>query len=687
MIPVTFNGAPAYLLHHEPDWRARVSLKAAVPTNLRRSLTGREARRPLAAAPRCSLSWTALLDRAGLTALRNALQDLGEQPILCPAWPFATAPESAGAVTGALVVGWMEGWTDYEFGATLTDLEEWDYVAPLLVGRLEQFPPPANVSPLYAEVPFDFVEDASALYALTPAAVAWANGPALGDATTPPVFPFPLTWNAPIASGGAETEIERQPLGKSRATAATWYPQSPERLLAADLLLTSGGDIATLLRWLLDQRGSAGAGYVTEAATFATLRAAAPAGQAELQPDVDADAWGENRLAELSHGEARALVRAATVDYQSATLTEALARAWPAGAALRLALLARLAKDELQLEFTTPDVATCRLAWRELPAEYTPATGETRGTTLGALPAKAWLYTVTLDWNGATETHRWTSYERDLTASGQAYYARPCEHGELRQSLALDRDEITLKLRWWAGCPFRQFLPNALDAKVTLAIHEADVAGDTASNLVQWFGGEITGLSADGPMLTLSAAGANALFDRKVPRLLLQTTCNHALFDAGCGLSRAAWEFTADVVSASGATLVLENFARTGDLPDGFGFAHWFALGYVEATIDGRPVRRIIFDSTALAAGRITLTLASAFETAPEVSASVKLWPGCDGRKQTCDEYNVMLYPEEVLNTEGKFANYARFGGFPYIPTTSPQFQPLKTSASIGGKK
>lgn len=684
MIPVTFNAAPAYLLNHEPDWRARVSLRAAVPTQLRRGLTGREARRPVADALRCSLSWTAMLDRSGTVALRNALQDLTTEPILCPAWPFQTSGDAwaEAPVTSAQIIGWMQGWTDYEFGAALADPTEWDYVAPLLVGRLEQFPKPENVSTLYADVPFEFVEDGDAAYALAPDAVTWTNGPALGDATTPPLFPFPVTWNAPVPSGGAETEIERQTLANSRASVTTSYPQSAERLQSADLLLTSGSDIAALLRWLLDQHGGAGTQYVTEAAAVASLTAEAAAGQTALVTDCDDADFGDNRLLELSLGDTRDVVRASTVAYHSVTLAANLANDWPAGATLiRLALLARLAKDEVALEFTTPEVAACRLAWREVPAEYTAAAGETRGTTLGALTTRAWLYLVTLDWNGATEEHRFTSFERDLTASGQTWTARPCEHGELRQSLTLDRDEITLKLRWWAGCPFRQFLPNALEAKVTLAIYECDVSGSAGSNVTQWFGGEITGLAAEGPTLTLSAAGANALFDRKIPRLLLQTTCNHALFDSGCGLDRDDWEFSADVYSVSGTTLVLESFARTGGLPDGFGFEHWFALGFVEATIDGLPVRKIIFDSAAITSSRIEITLASAFEEAPAVAASVTLWPGCDGRDETCKAWHTTDCPT------GKFDNYESFGGFPYIPITSPQSQPLKSSASSTGKK
>jgi hypothetical protein len=55
-------------------------------------------------------------------------------------------------------------------------------------------------------VDFDFVEDADATTALAPATVTWTNGPALGDATTPKLFPFQVTWNEPT-SGAAEIVV------------------------------------------------------------------------------------------------------------------------------------------------------------------------------------------------------------------------------------------------------------------------------------------------------------------------------------------------------------------------------------------------------------------------------------------------------------------------------------------------
>lgn len=681
MLATTYNAATAYLLNDEPDWRERVTLHGALPADKHRSLTGREARRPVADALRCSLRWTALLNRTQANALRDCLQLLSDEPILCPAWPFALAGAdwSTDYVSGGLLIGWLDDWSDFELDpATPAD---WDQVAPCLVGRLAATPEPAPADTENVRVDFDFVEDADATTALAPATVSWTNGPALGDATTPKLFPFQVTWNEP-RSGAAEVVVDRQSLGRSRQSAAAAYEQDPERLLSADLLLTSRTDIATLLKWFVDRRGVAEAHYVTEALAVTDLAATANSGTAALTVS-DGDDVGSNRFLELSHAAKVEVVRVNTVAGDTLNLTANLVNTWPASLTLmRLACLARFAREDFDLDFVTPEVARVRLAWRELPAEYTVAAGETRGTTLGALTTKAWLYLVTLDWNGATEAHRFTSFEQDLTASGQTWTSRPAEHSELRQSLKLDRDEVTLKVRWWADCPFRQFLPNALDAKITLAIYECTVSGSTGSNVTQWFGGEITACAADGPFLTASAAGANALFDRRCPRLLMQPTCNHALFDAGCGLDRDDWEITADVYDVSGVTVTIENCARTGGLPDGFGFAHWFALGYIERTVSGIIYRHLIFDSAVMDGDdRIALTLGSEASPALAAEDSIKVYPGCDGYLKTCKAY------ADPGNLTGKFNNYAAFGGFPFIPATNPGFQPLKQSDSPTGKK
>ena len=686
MIALTFNAADAFLLNDAPDWSQAVALRAALVTRKERGLSGREARQALGETLRLELDWTATVDRAAFNAFRDALQALGDEPVLAPVWPLmmtgATWTGASAFTGGAWFIAWLDDWSDYEIGASITTPADWDWVAPLAVGKLASTPECALLGSDSARLRCEFIEDADGANAVLPAAVTFATGAALADATVPKVFPFEADWRTSPKSGAAEVQIEREQLGKGRARAASFYPQSPERIVEADVQLTTAADVASLLRWWLDRRGSVGAHYAVAYAISARLASAAASGAGTITL-TDADDIGDNRFVELNDGEHQAIVRITSFAGDVATLSANLSRDWPTTTMVRLALLARHARDVLELTFTSPAVAQTKIAWRELPAEYTVASGETRGTTLGSpTNARAHLYLVTLDWNGATEVHRFTDYERNVTASAQTWTTRPVEHGELRQNLALDRDETTLRLRWWEDCPFRQFLPNALDAKVRIAIYSCDVSGSTGSNVAQVFGGEITAASFDGPFITATAAGANALFDRKFPRILLQPRCNHAVFDAGCGLDIGDWTATAEVYAVSGATVTLENFVFSGSTPGGFGFAHWFALGYIERALASlTPPRVLIFDSAAISSGRIQFTLGAAPTDAFTVGESVTVVPGCDNLLETCSAY------ASPANPTGKFNNAANFLGFPLLPDKNPSFTPLKKSDSSLGKK
>jgi hypothetical protein len=588
MISTSFNSAAAFVLTDGPEWSQSVSLRVALLAQKERGLSGRETRQALGESLRLELSWTAVINRADFNQLRDALQSLGDEVVLCPAWPFALPGANWGdsLYTGSgLFIAWLADWSDFIIGDSIADPADWDFVAPCLVGKLDSTPESAVLGSDCGRVSFSFVEDAVADYALLPDAVAFSNGPALADSSTPKIFPTEADWSTPPKANAAEVMIDRERIGNGRERAATYFPQSAERIQEADVLFTTAADVATILRWWLDRRGSVQAHYAVAFPVMARLATTANAGNNTLTL-TEADDLGSNRFVELNDGRHREIVRISSIAGDVCTLTANLARTWPTDTMVRLVMLARHQRESLELVFDTPTMARARFTWRELPAEYTVGAGETRAVTVGGkASAKAFLYLITLDWNGATEVHRCTGYERDLTASSHDWTARLIEHGELRQTLTLDRNETTLKTRWWEGCPFRQFLPNALDAKVTLAIYECDVTGDAGSNVAQIFGGEITGASFDGPIINASAAGANALFDRKFPRFLLQRRCNHALFDAGCTLDRADWTATAEVYSVAGATVTLENFVFSGGTPDGFGFAHWFALGYIQRAL------------------------------------------------------------------------------------------------------
>jgi hypothetical protein len=181
----------------------------------------------------------------------------------------------------------------------------------------------------------------------------------------------------------------------------------------------------------------------------------------------------------------------------------------------------------------------------ELPPEYSPAADETLGTTIGLLTTRGYIYELSQTIGVTTTTTRLTSYEANLTVSGNTYTARKMDHGTVKQSLFLDRDEIEIRSEVIAGDPLVKLATVQAEAPVRLTIKSVDVSGATGSNDTVLFTGDIIGLAVRGSRLTAKAVSAGTVFDRIYPRFRMQVGCNHALFSPGCGLASAAWQFTA----------------------------------------------------------------------------------------------------------------------------------------------
>lgn len=681
MILTTFNSQSVYLCNLEPWWGDRVTVAARSSSTRTRSLTGRETRRPLRETLLMGLSYTSILGRPALLLLRDALQALNDEPVICPVWPLAVAGSewSGAGWSGGILVAWDEGWTTYTVATSIASPGDYDFVAPAIMGRIQ-----CGSSLLTAEqaaVEIGVEEDSRFDYAVSFTARTWSTGPALPDTSVPKVFPFRVNWEDAPNAGTAEVVAERAALGDGRVLAGTVYPQTGDRPLVGLVSCWTAVDVAKLFRWWQDQHGSGSAFYVSGLQSTATLASAAAAGQNKLNV-TEAGDLGANRYLLLETPELQEWVKVASISGDELTLVSNLGAAWSvAGTLITCGVLARHAVDELQVDFTEPGCAEAMLSWREVPAEYALGAGETRGTTIGALSVTAWLYQVTLDWNGTTEVHRMTSHERDVVASGNTWTARSIEHSDIVQSMALDGGELTVESRYWSGCPWRVFLPGAQDCQVFIAIYDCTVSGGVGSSVSQVFGGSVVGGRFDGPMFSGQAAGANALLDRRVPRITIQPTCNHALFDGGCGLTRANWAFSAEVVSASGTEVVLDTWSLGGGLPTGWGFVHYFAGGVLERTVAGIPQRHLILDSTVLTTGEITLTLATTPNPAPAANEAVTVSPGCNGFPATCKAYHA------TTNPPGKFNNFDNFGGFPLVPESAPEFTGQKSSDSTQAKK
>jgi hypothetical protein len=246
----------------------------------------------------------------------------------------------------------------------------------------------------------------------------------------------------------------------------------------------------------------------------------------------------------------------------------------------------------------------------------------------------------------AGATYRLTSAEEDVVHGGLIYGAAPVSRGnaiagdigsarELVVTIAADHGVVTALLE--DGIP-----PRATQLTITaLQVR----SGET----LRLYRGPIMGITIDGgepgePTLArLRVPSAlEQTFTMRLPIAVASTTCNHALYDAGCGVARASTHrITATVVSFVGAALTISS---VGGKPDA-----WFAGGEVVhvATEERRTI---------LSASGTTLTLDVPF---PSLSsgAALEVWRGC---------------AHDVITCRDEFSNVARFGGHPDLPSTNP---------------
>lgn len=196
------------------------------------------------------------------------------------------------------------------------------------------------------------------------------------------------------------------------------------------------------------------------------------------------------------------------------------------------------------------------------------------------------------------------------------------------------------------------------------------------------FRGEARTASVKGRVLSIRCQAGSSAFDRRVPRFRIQPGCNHTLFDVGCGLIRDEWRFTAVVADPGVAgfpfEFALSGLTRVSGVEPVY-FENWFAGGWIQFGTGTTWCRRPILRSTNVTGGLISVTLSRDPEPFPQVGDAVSLFPGCDGRWETCG-------PRATENLEGKYNNRLNFGGHPFVPAANPSLVKVSTAVA-GGKK
>lgn len=244
---------------------------------------------------------------------------------------------------------------------------------------------------------------------------------------------------------------------------------------------------------------------------------------------------------------------------------------------------------------------------------------------------------------------RYTSADVDIIVGARQFSASGpiISRGRTRVVLGLQVDTLDLKFTADAshlvgGAPFVQVATNgALDgAELDLERAFAAAPGEAIVGTVLLFSGRVSDTKANGLSVQMIARSHLELLNVPMPRNLYQPPCMNSLYDAGCGVARAAHAVNSAV--ASGSTRQHINCALTEA-------AGHFDIG--EIVITSGPnigVRRTVRSYTP---GLVRLAYPLPYTST--VGNTFTIYPGCDKRLATCDS---------------KFGNKPRFRGTPFVP-------------------
>lgn len=477
MIKVTFNDADAYLLDDAPEWdRANVVVEATIPSSYERGLTGRETRRNTGDTLRLAVKWTAFLRTAEeLTNLRNSLQALATQPVLCPFWVARFSPGDAPPATTAFYVLFNADWSfnsivaAADIGAQSAAL----IAFPLLIGILPEIPDPPLMTSRHAAVDFSFAENDND-YFLTPPDFDAPDGIAAASGVRP-MFPFAANWVTSPNSGTAEFDIDRQQIGETRALSEIYYTQRNRRRVKQYLTLKNN-DPLNLLSFFTQMGGEVQSFWLPANLKEAYLTADVAATDTKLNVD-NPSALGTNTFICLNNRATRLPLVVSSVAGNQWNLSGAAGQTFSkANTNIESLVLARFDAVKLTLNFVTSKWATTTISFKELPWETNAVAGETIGTTMGPLPITAMLYTFYLVTPGGTTYWRFTNFERDLTdANGNVYTSAPIENDDITDSPNLERQTVNIKSRNFSGNPLAMLIPFSLEFPLEVDISEADV--------------------------------------------------------------------------------------------------------------------------------------------------------------------------------------------------------------------
>lgn len=664
MIATTFNNTPVFLLTSEPDGKVDVTVSRL--TERHASRTRREERRILGATLRWALSYkTTIADRAVAQQARLALQAFDNRPVLCPLWLAAVPYGQASRYVGALRCTWEPDFEFWELHTTPTPMsfhpstDAW--TAPVLWGRFDAMPDPDLLTTEIPTMQISFVEKgpkaSPAAYAVAPApSVTIHTGPTL-HAQEWPLLDFDLDYHGSKA-GGVEIQVDRQRIGFGRTEAETYYPQTPRRPVNCSIA-GDADEAARLIATFHACGGTVSPLWFPSATSPTRVTDPTFSGDPRVRVEDSSALGGHPYIILRDFSGVNVARRVVSMTAKQLTLDSAPGDFVADDLSLQLLLFGRFQSDELRLSWSSP-LVTADFTMIELPADYGAPDGEIYEKTLGNVGAPIFLV-ETADQVGGRWW--WTNYESPIELDGHTYEPKQVTWDKLTERLNLDDGKASLTVEAEDGNPYVRLTLPRRGQQLSVTLREWDASGATPA--VRLWSGQASSASRKGKILTVPVTGEGALFDTRVPRRLDGPTCPWVIYGPGCDLNPQAFA-VGGTVAGQIAALQL-SVAVAGNYPE-----HYFASGWVERLVagDGSPTYGIL-DSSASADGKVIVTVDFPFAPAVVVGEALKLYPGCDQLRTTCQARG----------------NVEKFGGQWRKPAANPAFVAVKQNTAPTSKK
>ncbi|GAO01921.1 DUF2163 domain-containing protein [Anaeromyxobacter sp. PSR-1] len=253
-------------------------------------------------------------------------------------------------------------------------------------------------------------------------------------------------------------------------------------------------------------------------------------------------------------------------------------------------------------------------------------------------------------------TQRWTSADVDVVSGSTTWScAGPgVSKGKSRTKTGLEVDTIGLTVvpgsGTLAGTPMLQAALQGSFDDVRVLVQRAYFSGSwgNLAGMVTDFDGRIVNVEPGSTRIELTVKSLIASMSRAFPPRIVQVSCPYVLGDGWCQVNMTPHTFSR-VASSGSTTTVLRVGSSTFTTND-------LKIGTVSITsgpMSGST--RTIVSNSQVATGITAVEITPALPQVPPSGTGLVLRRGCD---------------HTLLKCSGTFSNIARFGGFPFAPSS-----------------